>query len=137
MAITRSWMICKAYKHWKVLISDETDSAGYNVITFKFHFNTETISTKAAKDVYIQFTAMDKGSPAITGGVLGYGSEKYSTPGTVSTTTNTLTGCYNAEGLETLAYAVAIGIDKGENDKIRLSLQFAVLSESNSEGSRK
>ena len=42
----------------------------------------------------------------------------------------TLTGCYNAESLETLAYAVAIGIDKGENDKIRLSLQFAVLSNS-------
>ena len=41
-----------------------------------------------------------------------------------------LTGCYSAEGLETLAYAVAIGIDKGENDKIRLSLQFAVLSNS-------
>ena len=49
----------------------------------------------------------------------------------------TLTGCYNAEGLETLAYAVAIGIDKGKNDKIRLSLQFAVLSESSSEASRK
>ena len=46
-----------------------------------------------------------------------------------------LCGCYNAEGLETLAYAVAIGIDKGENDKIRLSLQFAVLSNSNSESS--
>lgn len=42
----------------------------------------------------------------------------------------TLSGCYSAEGLETLAYAVAIGIDKGENDKIRLSIQFAVLSES-------
>ena len=42
----------------------------------------------------------------------------------------TLTGCYSAEGLETLAYAVAIGIDKGESDKIRLSLQFAVLSNS-------
>ena len=41
-----------------------------------------------------------------------------------------LTGCYSAEGLETLAYAVAIGIDKGENDIIRLSLQFAVLSNS-------
>lgn len=49
----------------------------------------------------------------------------------------TLTGCYSAEGLETLAYAVAIGIDKGENDKIRLSLQFSVLSKSNTEGSRK
>ncbi len=42
----------------------------------------------------------------------------------------TLTGCYSAEGLETLAYAVALGIDKGENDKIRLSLQFAILSNS-------
>ena len=41
----------------------------------------------------------------------------------------TLAGCYSAEGLETLAYAVAIGIDKGESDKIRLSLQFALLSE--------
>ncbi len=49
---------------------------------------------------------------------------------------STLTGCYSAEGLETLAYAVAIGIDKGENDKIRISLQFAVLSKSNSEGAR-
>ena len=49
----------------------------------------------------------------------------------------TLTGCYSAEALETLAYAVAIGIDKGENDKIRLSLQFAVLSKSASENSRK
>ena len=41
-----------------------------------------------------------------------------------------LTGCYSAEGLETLAYAVALGIDKGENNKIRLSLQFALLSNS-------
>jgi len=49
----------------------------------------------------------------------------------------TLTGCYSAEALETLAYAVAIGIDKGENDKIRLSLQFAVLNSSNSENARK
>ena len=48
----------------------------------------------------------------------------------------TLTGCYSAQGLETLAYAVAIGIDKGESDKIRLSLQFAVLSETSSESSR-
>ena len=43
-----------------------------------------------------------------------------------------LTGCYSAEGLETLAYAVALGIDKGESDKIRLSLQFAILSNSSS-----
>ena len=42
----------------------------------------------------------------------------------------TLSGCYDAEGLEALAYAVAIGIDKGENDKIRISLQLAILSNS-------
>ena len=47
----------------------------------------------------------------------------------------TLTGCYDADGLEALGYAVAIGIDKGENDKIRLSIQFAMLSNS-SGGSR-
>ena len=41
-----------------------------------------------------------------------------------------LAGCYSAERLETLAYAVALGIDKGENNKIRLSLQFALLSNS-------
>ncbi|MBQ3146021.1 MAG: Ger(x)C family spore germination protein [Clostridia bacterium] len=46
----------------------------------------------------------------------------------------TLTGCYSAQGIETLAYAVAIGIDKGENDKIKLSLQFALLSNSSSGG---
>ena len=48
----------------------------------------------------------------------------------------TLPGCYSAEGIETLAYAVAIGIDKGENDKLRLSLQFALLSDSSSSGGR-
>ena len=47
-----------------------------------------------------------------------------------------LTGCYSTQGLETLAYAVALGIDKGENDKIKLSLQFAVLSKLNQDGSR-
>lgn len=45
-----------------------------------------------------------------------------------------LTGCYSAEGLETLAYAVALGIDKGESNKIRLSLQFALLSNSSDSG---
>ncbi len=43
-----------------------------------------------------------------------------------------LTGCYSAQGLETLAYAVAIGIDKGEDDEIRLSFQFAILGDSSS-----
>lgn len=48
---------------------------------------------------------------------------------------STLTGCYSAQGIETLAYAVAIGIDKGEHDKIRLSLQFALLSNNSGESS--
>lgn len=47
-----------------------------------------------------------------------------------------LSGCYSAKGIETLAYAVAIGIDKGENDLIRLSLQFALLSNNSGESSR-
>ena len=37
-----------------------------------------------------------------------------------------LTGCYDARGIETLAYAVALGIDKGDNDTIKLTIQFAV-----------
>ncbi|MDO5556193.1 MAG: hypothetical protein Q4G09_06200 [Clostridia bacterium] len=48
-----------------------------------------------------------------------------------------LTGCYNAEGLETLAYAVAVGIDKGENNKIKLSLQIAQLTSSSESSGRK
>ena len=49
-----------------------------------------------------------------------------------------LTGCYSSRGLETLAYAVAIGIDKGDGDnKIKLTLPLAVLSDSSSEGGRK
>lgn len=46
----------------------------------------------------------------------------------------TLTGCYNAEGLETLAYAVAMGIDKGENNEIKISLQFAIPNNSDGGG---
>ena len=49
---------------------------------------------------------------------------------------HTLSGCYDAESVEALAYAVAIGIDKGENDKIKLSLQIAIPnSTSGQEGS--
>lgn len=47
-----------------------------------------------------------------------------------------LSGCYSAEGIETLAYAVAIGIDKGQNNKIKLSLQFALLSDNSDSGGR-
>ncbi len=43
---------------------------------------------------------------------------------------STLTGCYDADGIEALGYVVALGIDKGESDKIRLTLQFALLSNS-------
>ena len=39
---------------------------------------------------------------------------------------STLTGCYNAEG-----------IDKGENDKIRFSLQFALLGNSSGGSGRR
>lgn len=46
-----------------------------------------------------------------------------------------LSGCYDARGVETLAYAVAIGIDKGADDTIRLSLQFAVPTSSDSSSS--
>lgn len=46
-----------------------------------------------------------------------------------------LTGCYSTRGLETLAYAVAIGIDKGDgNNKLKVTLQLAVLSDSSSDG---
>lgn len=44
-----------------------------------------------------------------------------------------LSGCYDARGVETLAYAVAIGLDKGENNLLKLSIQFA-SSGSTSEG---
>lgn len=37
----------------------------------------------------------------------------------------TLTGCYDAIGVESLSYAIAIGLDKGEDNVLKLSLQFA------------
>lgn len=43
-----------------------------------------------------------------------------------------LTGCYDARGVEGLSYAVAIGLDKGENNLLRLSLQFAAPSSESS-----
>ena len=36
-----------------------------------------------------------------------------------------LTGCSEDSSIENLAYVIAIGIDKGENNLLRLSLQFA------------
>lgn len=48
-----------------------------------------------------------------------------------------LTGCYDAAGIEDLSYAIAIGLDKGENNILKLSIQFATPSSmgNNSEGS--
>lgn len=36
-----------------------------------------------------------------------------------------ITGSYDARGLESLSYAVAIGVDKGNENLLRLSLQFS------------
>ncbi len=46
-----------------------------------------------------------------------------------------LSGCYDARGIETLAYAVALGIDKSSDDTIHLTLQFAVPTSSDSSSS--
>ena len=35
-----------------------------------------------------------------------------------------ITGSYDTRGLENLSYAIAIGLDKGNENKLRLSLQF-------------
>ena len=48
--------------------------------------------------------------------------------------TITLTGCYDSNGIENLAYVIAIGLDKGENLNLKLSLQIPTLSSSNSSG---
>ena len=44
----------------------------------------------------------------------------------------TLTGCYDAIGIEVLAYVIAIGIDKGETNNLKLSFQITTLTDSNS-----
>lgn len=46
-----------------------------------------------------------------------------------------LTGCYDAKSLETLAYVVALGLDIGENGNLKLSLQIAILSNAGDSGS--
>lgn len=43
-----------------------------------------------------------------------------------------LTGCYDAVSIETLAYVIAVGIDKGENNNLKLSFQIAALSNASS-----
>ena len=90
------------------LISDVYDENGKNVITFRFHFNTETISTTALTNASVKFTAMDKGSPTLvddntdpdgdgTNKKVSYSNARSSTPGTTSTTTETPTGCYKID----------------------------------------
>jgi hypothetical protein len=90
------------------LISDEYDADGKNIVTFRFHFDTEQISTKAALNVSIQFTAMDKGSPILvddntdpdndgTNKRVSYTNARPSTPGSTSTKTGALTGCYRVD----------------------------------------
>lgn len=39
-----------------------------------------------------------------------------------------LTGCYDAREIEELSYVMAIGIDKGVTDKLRLTVQFPTMS---------
>lgn len=46
-----------------------------------------------------------------------------------------LSGCYDARGVESFAYAVAIGLDKGENNILKLSMQFASTGSSGESGS--
>lgn len=36
-----------------------------------------------------------------------------------------LSGCYDAKGIEQLAYAVAIGLDVTDDNELELTLQFA------------
>lgn len=43
-----------------------------------------------------------------------------------------LTGCTDASGIETMAYVVALGIDEGKENAIRLTLQIATLNNSES-----
>ena len=79
------------------LLSDVYDEDGKNIITFRFHFNTEKISTKALTNASFKFTAMDKGSPAMSGSEVTYSNARSSTPGTTSTTTASPTGCYKVD----------------------------------------
>lgn len=46
-----------------------------------------------------------------------------------------LSGCsQNSSSIEDLAYVIAIGVDKGDNNNLKLSLQFATPSSSGSGG---
>ena len=44
-----------------------------------------------------------------------------------------LSGCYNQNSIDKLAYVVAIGLDNGENNKLKLSFQISVPGSSSQE----
>ena len=43
-----------------------------------------------------------------------------------------LTGCYDAKSIDSFAYVIAIGIDKGTTDTLKLTFQFAIPADSSS-----
>ena len=47
----------------------------------------------------------------------------------------TLSGCYDARGVEEWTYAIAIGLDKGENNNLKLNIQFATPNSSSNSSS--
>lgn len=46
-----------------------------------------------------------------------------------------LSGCYDSRGIENFGYVVALGIDEGTKNKIKLTFQFATLNSSDSSSS--
>ena len=53
----------------------------------------------------------------------------------ITVLTFSLSGCYNSQNIDHLAYVVAIGFDVGENNKLKLSFQISIPSNSSSGGS--
>ena len=50
--------------------------------------------------------------------------------------TFSLTGCVSNQNIDDLAYVVAIGIDVGEIDKLKVSFQIGIPSSSSSSSTR-
>ncbi len=51
----------------------------------------------------------------------------------ISIFTFSLSGCYNSQNIDRLAYIVAIGLDIGENNKLRISFQISIPNSSSGE----
>ena len=47
-----------------------------------------------------------------------------------------LTGCYDARGIDDLSFGIAIGLDLGESNALKLSIQFAKPNSSAETSSR-